>query len=1303
MDVEALGQQVRRLRGTVLPFVGAGLALDAGAPSMQALAEDLARRFSVPNATGMSLGEVSKRIEKETGRLPLQAALAEIFSGLRLEPTPALTAISACPAQIVVTTNYDDAIEVAAEARGTTPVTLLSNDKRILEQPAVGTVHVVHVHGFRDEPESLVLPGRQMTELGESSVFSTFVRSMMIPRHVLYLGFGFRATEGHLRSIVGWLDAFIEEPRRHWMLIGASAARVRASDLELFDVMDLLEVVQFDDRVGYEPVEQVSLKLAPRSYDRETERKVDQRLTFVQPTMVRAQEGDSPEQLQQRIAGFDLDVAGAEALVALEALGCQSRTAIVASPGMGKSKLVEWLPYLTGQTAATGELRWFRLGEPPERSIFRLLRHGASGERLSVEEWDGETPLLVLLDGLDEVDAELQRAAVSAISAAGRTRPQHRYVVTTRPLAAALDLRRHGFDVVHIVPSRRWARKYLETRALPRRRVDAALQGEFGLDDLVSIPVFAELLADRLLDDADDAIEPLDLLVSSQLQAIKREALRSEVAAVPLEKWLRSLALGLQIRGKTSVPLAQLAGFSGTEPGIKEVHARLVRASVLGDVQDEAALPRQTMQEALVADAIIRAGDPLAALRFCAIAEIVGTERLRADFHFVADLVFEHATRDDRQRLKTLDEQRWARTVVTRGTLEDADEALRLIEQWHADRGIDFLPILQRPGLRSAERAVVAIGRRWPDLVLQLRDRLLGDVAQGTPDRRARALTLLGTLPRDESTATWLLPLLDDDDVNIAARAAAIAGRQAIRGAIPQLKGLLRARDERVRRTALGVLVELLPADRLSELAVPMVGSDPLRSVASRLAERLGLDTGLHLLGALKGQSPTGAWLLDRLVENFPPVAWTEERVRLLMRACDKSFGVGRPDFDALAEVVARHPAAALSEVRVYRRFDREHAWTGASNQLRLLLRLPEDALTESQVPEGLWDAMERERYWEADEASRSRRPEQLREQVITQIDAHGVRIDPESIVGHTLLRNLDSQRRGVLENVVAHRWSSSDLGQDEPRSMIAVAHIGAEIRAPLTPERWRELLTAHLNASRDFDLGDDRITAWLSETRPENETSALGLLVRSALDGAQIAKLLLIVGGEDEIALAAEARLRELDPTPPGWLRAAGILIASAGADRGLGLLSCVVGPARRSLMAHLASAGDGDAQAEVLRELSAQLSAGRKIERPHWQTVCEDAAVLDALIGMAGAAAAAGDSEALRYAVGTLTRFTRTEVVRHLQELVQRHPGLWWVGSAADEVAERCATDAILARLPRSVVEASAAASAQLSGSPR
>jgi hypothetical protein len=105
MDAYQLAEEVRAQRATVLPFAGAGLALDAGAPSSAGLAANLARRFEPAVDEGARLGVVTKWIAKEAGLPALQTAIAEIFSGLRVQPTPALVALAACSRGVVVTTN----------------------------------------------------------------------------------------------------------------------------------------------------------------------------------------------------------------------------------------------------------------------------------------------------------------------------------------------------------------------------------------------------------------------------------------------------------------------------------------------------------------------------------------------------------------------------------------------------------------------------------------------------------------------------------------------------------------------------------------------------------------------------------------------------------------------------------------------------------------------------------------------------------------------------------------------------------------------------------------------------------------------------------------------------------------------------------------------------------------------------------------------------------------------------------------------------------------------------------------------
>jgi hypothetical protein len=55
----------------------------------------------------------------------------------------------------------------------------------------------VHLHGVPANPDTLVLPGRGMSELAYNEVFTRFMSPTMASSNVLYLGFSFDAAERH--------------------------------------------------------------------------------------------------------------------------------------------------------------------------------------------------------------------------------------------------------------------------------------------------------------------------------------------------------------------------------------------------------------------------------------------------------------------------------------------------------------------------------------------------------------------------------------------------------------------------------------------------------------------------------------------------------------------------------------------------------------------------------------------------------------------------------------------------------------------------------------------------------------------------------------------------------------------------------------------------------------------------------------------------------------------------------------------------------------------------------------------------
>ena len=115
VDTAELLEYLHRTDEMVVPFIGAGLASPAGAPSVDDLAAALAARAGVADG---SLQEVATAAANAIGESATKAAVADIINSARISPTPTLTALSTWPAQRLLTTNYCRAIEDAAELAG---------------------------------------------------------------------------------------------------------------------------------------------------------------------------------------------------------------------------------------------------------------------------------------------------------------------------------------------------------------------------------------------------------------------------------------------------------------------------------------------------------------------------------------------------------------------------------------------------------------------------------------------------------------------------------------------------------------------------------------------------------------------------------------------------------------------------------------------------------------------------------------------------------------------------------------------------------------------------------------------------------------------------------------------------------------------------------------------------------------------------------------------------------------------------------------------------------------------------------
>jgi hypothetical protein len=121
-----------------------------------------------------------------------------------------------------------------------------------------------------------------------------------------------------------------------------------------------------------------------------------------------------------------------------------------------------------------------------------------------------------------------------------------------------------------------------------------------------------------------------------------------------------------------------------------------------------------------------------------------------------------------------------------------------------------------------------------------------------------------------------------------------------------------------------------------------------------------------------------------------------------------------------------------------------------------------------------------------------------------------------------------------------------------------------------------------------------------LSSTYAEEHEPAVIASMAQAPDGEALSKLIAISGAgrpDAETTAAALDRLRKLGPESSWWLNAVALLSERGALDEVRRLLDDdMPAPTRAGLLDRLATRGDGDAQLQVINDLTAAIEAGRR-----------------------------------------------------------------------------------------------------------
>jgi len=162
----------------------------------------------------MTAEGISARLSKSPG--VFRAWLQDTVGSLEPTNPEILRALAALPC-VLATLNYDGLFEKATSRRE--PVTWLRPDK--VQNVLLGHYRnaILHLHGYFDEPESVVLGFASYAKVADDAHASTVLRSFLIDRTLLFVGCGGTVRDPNFFRLVEWAKDALKDVRpRHILL-----------------------------------------------------------------------------------------------------------------------------------------------------------------------------------------------------------------------------------------------------------------------------------------------------------------------------------------------------------------------------------------------------------------------------------------------------------------------------------------------------------------------------------------------------------------------------------------------------------------------------------------------------------------------------------------------------------------------------------------------------------------------------------------------------------------------------------------------------------------------------------------------------------------------------------------------------------------------------------------------------------------------------------------------------------------------------------------------------------------------------
>lgn len=813
----------------------------------------------------------------EVGLSEVQVLVAEAVVQMELRVTPTLAALARCPRRVLVTFNYDDAIERSVEHVGLVPRPVLPGSTESFREPAEGEVLVIHLHGSVRVPESIVLPGRSTEVLNADSGFMTLLRALWARHQILYVGFRFGPAESHLRAALGWLTATLPDADPQFLMLPKSEVALRGEEWTVLTANQFVRVVPYDDTPGHDAVHFAALLLAPTnkpSVDTVLEHAPEPAAYYAQPPMTvvakpdpRAStgaEGDLPDPITTGPGPWRLFIQGAG--------------------GMGKTQFLRAF----GRRSADGSKALLaHLGPLPALlddeydacvAVARLLMSAAA--------FDLHTPLptferletgryCLLFDGLDEVGLEHRDRVIAALLVASARWLQHDVLIAGRDAGNLERLTEAGFMVLHIYAELEWGDAYLRRRGVPARRIDELHRNAPAIADLLGIPMYVAAIGESLIQDESLPSEPLRLLANSARRVIGREATKWGRDPESLLASLQRLALGLQITDIHTFSESEFEASLAMDGCAQTWRRRLLDAGIFVERSDgDASFALRTVQEVLAANEALRSRDLVRLIELVALTDIDGEPSLRDDIAQWLDLIWESATPGQRLRLRVLDEHRWFRTIPIVHDEDEAEGALEAIWQAHLDGELAF--DISEGVTRGIAQTMDRVRRAHPGIFRAFDARLHAAATDRRPHIRATAMHFC---PYFDGRRLVLDGLIDEDEI-VRAAALSAATRQRNTEALDIARRSMIQYPER--RFAYGAAIaEIADADALLGFADLLLTTCPSLAVVRAVIAKLPLPAATGLCQSLVQDPTTAGVFLMHLIARHGVKGWGDDGARI--------------------------------------------------------------------------------------------------------------------------------------------------------------------------------------------------------------------------------------------------------------------------------------------------------------------------------------------------------------------------------------------------------------------------------------